>query len=222
MAKIQNQIIQRGSAAFKYGFAKPDQLEKWMLANPEIIGVSFVGRSNVGKSSLINTLFGNKTARVSKTPGRTRQVNIFEFILNEQEQPFYLFDLPGYGHAEVSKEMAKTWDELMGVFFELATDKYLMVNVQDARHPNQKADKEFHNFLAAYPLSTSLVFNKMDKLKKQKDRAALKKLKPQIFKEYKWVKDIHFVSAENGDGIEALETSMASFLLNKEQNQSVN
>lgn len=104
------------------GISDIAQFETWLSEHRDIIGVSFVGRSNVGKSSMINALFGSKTARVSKTPGRTREINIFEFELNlngkkSTLQPFYLIDLPGYGHAEVSKEMSKNWNELMGIFF---------------------------------------------------------------------------------------------------------
>lgn len=206
--------IQRGSAEFKYAFDKAEALEEWFQANAETPCLSFVGRSNVGKSSLINTLFGKKTARVSKTPGRTRLINIFSFKTSQQGQDFFLFDLPGYGHAEVSKEMLANWNTLMSRFFSLCTPKQLIVNVQDARHPVQAADKEFYHFLKNYNLTTTLVFNKMDKLKKQSDKANLKNLKPNIFKEYGWVKDIHFVSAENGFGIEQLEQSLLNFLMN--------
>jgi GTP-binding protein len=104
--------IRQQSAQFKMGISDLNQFEDWLASHRDVIGVSFVGRSNVGKSSMINALFGSKTARVSKTPGRTREINIFEFNLNLNGKktdlpPFYLIDLPGYGFAEVSKEMSK-------------------------------------------------------------------------------------------------------------------
>ena len=104
--------IKPHTANFLMGISDPAQFEDWLNKNPNIIGVSFVGRSNVGKSSIINALFGSKTARVSKTPGRTREINIFEFELGLdgkkcQLPKFVLINLPGYGHAEVSKEMSK-------------------------------------------------------------------------------------------------------------------
>ncbi len=211
--------IQRGSAKFCYGFSKVEQLIDWLKANPEAVGVSFIGRSNVGKSSLINSMFGQKTARVSKTPGRTREINIFSFKLQRDtpEDPklgeFFLFDLPGYGHAEVSKTMANNWRELMQTFFQLAPLKIKMINLQDARHPNEKADVVFAEFFKQFGYDTALIFNKMDKLKRQKDRAALNKLKPKIFDEYKWVKDIYFLSAETGQGVKELHDSLISFFL---------
>ena len=208
------QKIKRGSPQFLYGITDPKQLEGLLRENQDLlIGVSFVGRSNVGKSTLINSLFGNNTCRTSKTPGRTRQVNIFAFQLEgDEDKTFYLFDLPGYGYAEVSKQMSKNWEELMTTFFSLASHNVLMVNVQDARHPDQNADQQFHQFLANFDFSTTLAFNKMDKLKKQKEKSALNKKKPELLQKYTWVKDIHFVSAENGQGLGPLEESVVSFL----------
>ena len=209
--------ILRGSATFRYGMSNPEQLVGWLEENQDIAGVSFVGRSNVGKSSMINSLFGKGVARTSNTPGRTREINIFSFKLTDgkEEHPkdFWLFDLPGYGHAQVSKEMSRQWDVLMNDFFTHCSPALQMINIQDSRHPNQDADQRFKQYLKPFDFSTTLVFNKMDKLKKQKERAALNKIKPELFKAYKWVKDIHFVSAEKGDGLKALHDSIVTHLL---------
>ncbi len=213
--------ISKGSAQFLFGFSELSQLEKWLKENPQVIGLSFVGRSNVGKSSMINSLFGKKTARVSNTPGRTREINIFSFKLVDESglrddlPPFYLFDLPGYGFAEVSKDMQKKWDQLMSCFFSLVSPRTLMINIQDARHPNQKNDQEFHQFLKRYPFETHLIFNKIDKLKTQKERALLNKLKPELFKEYKWVKQIYFASAETRQGMPEVELAITTFITHK-------
>ncbi|MBP9679805.1 MAG: ribosome biogenesis GTP-binding protein YsxC [Bacteriovorax sp.] len=210
--------IKPHTANFLMGISDPAQFEDWLNKNPNIIGVSFVGRSNVGKSSIINALFGSKTARVSKTPGRTREINIFEFELGLdgkkcQLPKFVLIDLPGYGHAEVSKEMSKNWDQLMGAFFSHLSSGMMLVNLQDARHPNQEADKGFHQFLKSFTRNAILVFNKMDKLKTQKERAALEKLKPSLSKEYKWIRQMYFVSAETKKGLSQVEEAITAHLL---------
>lgn len=215
--------ISKGETTFRFGISSPEQLQTFLEENEKSVGVSFVGRSNVGKSSLINTLFGRKVARVSNTPGRTREINIFEFQLEDdgkvrEDLPsFWLFDLPGYGFAEVPAKVSKNWEELMSVFFQKVPSTVLMLNLQDARHPNQKSDLSFQDFLTSFPLETFMVFNKLDKLKKQKDRAQLNKLKPKLYQDLKWVKQIHFVSAESKQGVDQLEAALIDFLLLKHE-----
>lgn len=198
------------------GIDKVDQLQTWLNEHAFMSGVAFVGRSNVGKSSLINSLFGKNTARVSKTPGRTRQINIFGFTVEDRatktEKEFYLFDVPGYGHADVSKEMAMNWGDLLDVFFRMCNEKILLLNIQDARHPLQDSDNEFHEYIKSFDLETYLMFNKIDKLKTQSERSRLKAIQPEIYKSFKWVKQIHFISAEKGDGLPAVEQAVINFL----------
>jgi GTP-binding protein len=209
--------IIRGQTKFLMGIDKVDQLATWLAEHPTAQGVAFVGRSNVGKSSLINSIFGNSVARVSKTPGRTRQVNIFSFIWQENKdaepKEFYLFDVPGYGHAEVSKEMGLNWQKLLDTFFNAISGKVLLMSMQDARHPIQDADLQFQDYIQHFNLETYLVFNKIDKLKTQKERAALQKLQPKIYQANKWVKQIYYVSAEKSQGVTPLIEGMMSFLL---------
>lgn len=208
--------IQKGKTEFLMGIDNIEQLQKWLNEHPFANGIAFIGRSNVGKSSLINSLFGKTTARVSKTPGRTRQVNIFDFIVENKEtkslEHFYLFDVPGYGHAEVSKEMATNWQNLLDTFFQLCSEKILLLNIQDARHPLQESDIIFHDYMKSFNLETYLLFNKIDKLKTQSERAKLKAHMPEIYKKFKWVKQIHFTSAEKGDGIAAVELAIINFV----------
>lgn len=212
--------IQKGKSEFLMGIDKIDQLTTWLNEHPFISGVAFIGRSNVGKSSLINSLFGKNTARVSKTPGRTRQVNVFRFVVENREtkteESFYLFDVPGYGHAEVSKEMAQNWQNLLDTFFHLCSQKILLLNIQDARHPLQEPDLIFHDYIKSFDLETYLLFNKMDKLKTQKERSLLKNQMPQIYQKFKWVKQIHFTSAEKGDGIPGVELAIISFVMRQQ------
>lgn len=207
--------IQKGKTEFLMGIDNVGQLTTWLNEHPFINGIAFIGRSNVGKSSLINSLFGKNTARVSKTPGRTRQVNIFSFKIEDKEKKtienFYLFDVPGYGHAEVSKEMAQNWQTLLDTFFQLCSEKILLLNIQDSRHPLQESDILFHEYIKGFKLETYLIFNKMDKLKTQSERSKLKNRMPDIYKKFKWVKQIHFTSAEKGDGLDGLELSIINF-----------
>ena len=189
------------------------QLDTWLQDHRNEHGLAMVGRSNVGKSSLINTMFGKKTAKVSNTPGRTQSINVFKFQESPESPVYYLYDLPGYGHAEVSKKMRKEWDLLLGCFFENLPPQVLLLNIQDARHPFQKNDQEFLSWLMNFPqVSCYLCLNKYDKLKKQKDRAGLETiLKTQIM-QYPQYKLIFKVSAETQAGLAPLHQAITQFL----------
>lgn len=128
----------------------------------ELPQVAFSGRSNVGKSSLINTLLRRtrkKIARVSSTPGKTRELNFYR--VNGR---FLLVDLPGYGFARVPDEMRESWRKLVEGY--LATEERLrgVVHLVDARHDPMETDKQMVAFLAALQLPTLVILTKVDKL----------------------------------------------------------
>ncbi len=129
--------------------------------------ICVVGKSNVGKSSIINMLAGqNKLARTSVTPGRTRLVNYFDF------GEFVLADLPGYGFAKVSKEEKLKWAELLEEF--LATQKVkLVISLVDIRHDPTEDDKMMINYLYHYVMPFSIVATKSDKISKSKIKPSL-------------------------------------------------
>ena len=122
--------------------------------------VAFAGRSNVGKSSLLNRLIRRKRfARVSNTPGRTREVNFF--LVNEQ---FVLVDLPGYGYARISKERRAEWKPLIEGYLRSSTELRGIVQLLDVRHDPTSDDRQMLSFLASLGVPTLFALTKVDKL----------------------------------------------------------
>lgn len=201
----------RGGSKFLRGFVDIQSWTKWMEHNQGIPTLCFVGRSNVGKSSLINALFGKKMAKVSNTPGRTREINLFQVPL-DNDRYFYFLDLPGYGHAQVSREMSRSWNDLMAQFFQTLNNDFLVAVLQDARHPLQTSDKAFIKFFDKSLAPQIFVFNKIDKLKKQKDRAAFKKIVKEEVTEYIDKNLIFKVSAETRENLDQLEDYLYEFV----------
>lgn len=124
--------------------------------------VAFAGRSNVGKSSLINTLLRrSKAARVSNTPGRTREINFFK--VNDQ---FILVDLPGYGYARISKDRKAEWKPMIEGYLRSSRNLRGIVQLLDVRHDPTKDDLQMLDFLATVGVPTMVVMTKTDKLTK--------------------------------------------------------
>ncbi|MCH2489444.1 MAG: ribosome biogenesis GTP-binding protein YihA/YsxC [Flavobacteriales bacterium] len=122
---------------------------------------AFIGRSNVGKSSLINMLMQRKSlAKTSGRPGKTQLIN--HFIINKQ---WYLVDLPGYGYARVSKKAKKTFQKFITQYFEKRQQLVLAFVLVDCRHEPQPIDLEFMQYLGENQIPFSIVFTKADKLK---------------------------------------------------------
>lgn len=122
--------------------------------------VAFAGRSNVGKSSLLNRLIKRKRfARVSNTPGRTREVNFF--LVNDS---FVLVDLPGYGYARISKERRAEWKPLIEGYLRTSTELRGIVQLLDVRHEPTGDDRQMLEFLASLGVPTLFALTKIDKL----------------------------------------------------------
>ena len=136
--------------------------------------IAFVGRSNVGKSSLLNYLTGRKSlARVSGSPGKTRTINFYR--INDS---FRIVDLPGYGYAKVSREITKDWDKMMADFFDKRESLRRVVQLVDIRHEPTAQDVEMYDFLREHGLSGVICATKADKVsgnERQKSISAIKK-----------------------------------------------
>lgn len=165
--------------------------DKFYKTDKPIIAVA--GKSNVGKSSLINMLANRKKlAKTSVTPGRTRLINYFDF------GEFMLADLPGYGFAKVSKEEKKKWGALLETF--LSTQNItLLLSLVDIRHDPTADDKMMVNYLYHYAVPFALVATKADKLGKTKIKPRLKEIAADL---RVGVADVTATSAETGFGKE--------------------
>ncbi len=147
-----------------------------------VVEVSFLGRSNVGKSSLINSLANHKNlAKKSSTPGKTRLINFFEIIYDtEDRKRVHFVDLPGFGYAKVSKSEQNIWQKNLTSFLKNRLSLRLFLLLIDARHRNLKNDREVEDFLRSIKRgdqSILKVFTKIDKLN-QKELFLLKKENP--------------------------------------------
>ena len=167
--------------------------------------VSVAGRSNVGKSSLLNKLFGRKNlVKVSSTPGKTCNVNFFDV------DGITFVDLPGYGFARVSKAEKDRWSNLIGGYFELERSFNLVLSLVDIRHEAQKLDRQMIAFLQDAGLPYLVVLTKGDKLSRNKQNAQEALLSKQL----EVPRDQMIItSSETGQGIDELKSRIAEACL---------
>ncbi len=131
---------------------------------PVVPEFAFIGRSNVGKSSLINMLVNKKNmAKTSGTPGKTRLIN--HFIINKESKPWYLVDLPGYGYAKISQKERAKWETMIRTYLNHRENLFCTMVLIDVRHEPQKRDIDFCVKLGTDGLPFAIVFTKADKEK---------------------------------------------------------
>ena len=144
---------------------------------PSLPEVAFLGRSNVGKSSVINTLVDAKLARTSSTPGRTRSINFFEVRWPGKPNPEVIFaDLPGYGYAKLSREISAEWPKFIEPYLNDRPTLALCLALIDVNVPPQDSDRHLLDFLNASGRNFLLIGTKSDRLSNNQLRNALKSL----------------------------------------------
>ncbi len=167
--------------------------------------IAVAGKSNVGKSSLINGLCRRKgLAKTSGTPGKTRLINVF--LLNET---LHLIDLPGYGYAKVSKTEKESWGKMMEEYFSQSQDLKVMLQLVDIRHEPTKDDVQMVNFLRDNGIPFIVAATKADKLSKAQRQRALH-LVARTLAVQPW--DIFPWSAETGEGRDAILKKLDEFI----------
>ena len=205
---IEPELIEAGrllfarECSFVAGAAEGSALPGETL--PEI---AFFGRSNVGKSSLVNALTGRRTlARTSNTPGRTRQINFF--LLDRR---LMLVDLPGYGYAAASKSAIEAWTRLVQHYLRGRARLRRVCLLIDARHGIKEPDRPIMQLCDAAGLSYQVVLTKIDKLAASARGAILDAVAAELGKHSAAHPEIHLTSAEKGLGIAALRATIAGF-----------
>jgi GTP-binding protein len=159
---------------------------------PEVI---LCGRSNVGKSSFINSLFKRKNlAKISSTPGKTRSINYY--IIDEK---FYLIDLPGYGYAKTSQNERAYWSKLVSGFILKSENIQLAFHIIDGRHKPTDLDVKLHKLLRSIDIPQIILLNKADKLKQYEYRSAIENIK-KVFPEFIKSENLFFYSSSKATG----------------------
>ena len=172
---------------------------------PEII---LCGRSNVGKSSFINSLFNRRDlAKISSTPGKTRSINYY--LIDEK---FYIVDLPGFGYAKTSKKEREFWGNLMKDFFNASENIQMAFHLVDSRHKPTLLDIELNGLLKTCQIPFIIILSKIDKLK-QSELASAKKVTKEIFPELSEGDNLFSYSAKNYMGHKAILNILSSLFL---------
>ncbi len=182
--------MQITSAIFKCSSAKLSQVPRDL---PEF---AFIGRSNVGKSSLLNMLVGQKgLAKVSATPGKTRLIN--HFLINDA---WYLVDLPGYGYARASKSIREQFSKLIRDYVTKSEQMQLLFVLVDSRLEPQRIDLEFIELLGEQGIPFGIVFTKCDKLSSSALASSMARYKRKLLESWEELPPIFISSSEKKQG----------------------
>lgn len=166
---------------------------------PSVPEIAFLGRSNVGKSSLLNSLAGEKAAKVSSTPGRTRAINFFK-LLDDKQKPRVVFaDLPGYGYAKISKSISAEWPKFIEPYLAERPTLGLCVCLVDSNVPPQPRDAQLLDWLRSVDRYFVVVATKVDRLSGNERTRNLAALKKGLGTD-----DILAISAKTGYGVKEL------------------
>ena len=169
--------------------------------------VAFAGRSNAGKSSAINTLTNRgRLAFVSKTPGRTQQINYFQI-----KRGLFLVDLPGYGYAKVPKAIRQHWGQLLSTYLQTREVLHGLVLIMDARHPLTSLDMQMLNWFSVTEKPIHILLTKADKLKRQQATKTLREVTMFVNKSYPH-SSVQLFSSMTAKGVDETNAVLARWL----------
>ncbi|SDP80791.1 GTP-binding protein [Phyllobacterium sp. YR620] len=216
-----NGLIERGRMLFAQGWVFIRGVPSMKFLPPEgPLEIAFAGRSNVGKSSLINATLGQKLARTSNTPGRTQELNYFvpDGYSGEGKDlpPIAVVDMPGYGFAEAPKEQVDAWTRLVFDYLRGRSTLKRVYVLIDARHGVKKNDAEVLDLLDRAAVSYQLVLTKIDKIKAAGVPRLMEETAQAIKKRAAAYPEILATSSEKGAGLDELRGAIALLL---EENQ---
>ncbi len=178
------------------------------LPEADLNEVAFAGRSNVGKSSLINALFNQrKLAKTSATPGRTQQLNFFDF-----DNKLYLVDLPGYGYAQAPEKMVKQWQQVLKSYLRGRPNLRRVFLLVDSRHGIKKEDAEIMKMLDESAVVYQIILTKCDKISAQELDKAKEKIAAEVKKHAAAMHDIIATSSEKKVGLSLVKAEIYTLL----------
>jgi GTP-binding protein len=184
----------------------PDLLNERFLKGHREPRLAMVGRSNVGKSSLINALLGRRLAQVSNEPGKTRKIHFYKW----QEGKKIIADLPGYGFAKTGHAEREKWARFINEYLKADENLERAVVLLDSRHGPTPLDLEAIDFLSSQGIPVTFVFTKSDGLKTQSDRARRRREASEALKKLGAIpEDAHWVSVKTRDGLKKLTEDLS-------------